>query len=367
LSPRYHIPDPLPWAQIASPLAAAEDTLARLDERLAKSPIRAGWIARTHFTDACASLWLEGELVHLEDLVLHDAGMDIRAPTHELTRAHAVLRAPRRLAAADPNWGLTPAGLAGLRNRGGEGGRNSGASATDAAADEDEGLLPAVGDQAPIADALAAIDAAVARTQRTLAGAPDRQAADPLLYDLDWDEDARLADWQRVVQQTPALPPVLAAAITLAAWTEIEPLQHTPWLGCLLASALLRGRGKTRAHLACLNTGLRALPRERRQARDRTTRLVVGLEAIAMAADAGRKDHDRWVAARTLLERKLAGRRTTSRLPALIDYVMSRPIVSAGMIAAALGITPRAAQDLVADLGLREATGRGRYRAWGVI
>jgi HTH DNA binding domain len=94
---------------------------------------------------------------------------------------------------------------------------------------------------------------------------------------------------------------------------------------------------------------------------------VVGLEAIAMAADAGRKDHDRWVAARTLLERKLADRRTTSRLPALIDYVMSRPIVSARMIAAALGITPRAAQDLVADLGLREATGRGRYRAWGVI
>jgi hypothetical protein len=363
----YLISDPLPWPQLAGPLAAAVDSLARLDERLAKSPIRAGWIARTHFTDACASLWLEGELVHLEDLVLHDAGMDIRAPTHELTRAHAVLRARRRLAAADPNWGLTPAGLAGLRNRGGEGGRNSGASATDAAADEDEGLLPAVGDQAPLADAFAAIDAAVARTQRTLAGAPARQAADPLLYDLDWDEDARLADWQRVVQQTRALPPVLAAAITLAAWTAIEPLQHAPWLGCLLASALLRGRGKTRAHLACLNTGLRALPRERRQARDRTTRLVVGLEAIAMAADAGRKDHDRWVAARTLLERKLADRRTTSRLPALIDYVMSRPIVSARMIAAALGITPRAAQDLVADLGLREATGRGRYRAWGVI
>src|SRR3954468_17058087 len=113
----YLISEPLPWPQLAGPLAAAEDSLARLDERLAKSPIRAGWIARTHFTDACASLWLEGELVHLEDLVLHDAGMDIRAPTHELTRAHAVLRARRRLAAADPNWGLTPAGLAGLRNR----------------------------------------------------------------------------------------------------------------------------------------------------------------------------------------------------------------------------------------------------------
>src|SRR5260221_12370548 len=56
----YQIPDPLPWAQLAGPLAAAEDALARLDERLAKSPIRDGWVARTHYTDACASLWLEG-------------------------------------------------------------------------------------------------------------------------------------------------------------------------------------------------------------------------------------------------------------------------------------------------------------------
>lgn len=34
--------------------------------------------------DACASLWIDGELVHLEDVVLHDATKDIRAPTHEL-------------------------------------------------------------------------------------------------------------------------------------------------------------------------------------------------------------------------------------------------------------------------------------------
>src|ERR1700730_607734 len=67
-----------------------------------------------------ACLWLEGELVHLDDLVLHDAHMDIRAPTHELTRAHAVLRARRRIADAKPDWALSPAGLAGLRGRGGQ-------------------------------------------------------------------------------------------------------------------------------------------------------------------------------------------------------------------------------------------------------
>src|SRR3982751_4125721 len=101
----------------AGPLAAAEDALRRLEERLGQSPIRAGWISRTHFLDACASLWLEGELVHLEDLVLHDAGMDIRSPTHELTRARTVLRARRRIAEAKPDWALSPAGLAKLRGR----------------------------------------------------------------------------------------------------------------------------------------------------------------------------------------------------------------------------------------------------------
>ena len=54
-------------------------------------------------------------------------------------------------------------------------------------------------------------------------------------------------------------------------------------------------------------------------------------------------------------------------LPALIDLVLARPLLSAGMVAAELGLTARAAQDLVADLGLREITGRGRYRAWSIL
>ena len=117
----YALPDPLPWAALAASLAAAEDLLARLDERLRGSPIREGWIARTHFADSCASLWLDGDLVPLEDLVLHDAHRDIHAPTRALIQAQAVLRARRRIAAADPGWALTPAGLAILRGRAGEG------------------------------------------------------------------------------------------------------------------------------------------------------------------------------------------------------------------------------------------------------
>ena len=91
--------------------------MSRLDERLRVSPIREGWIARTHFVDACASVWIDGELVHIEDLVLHDASMDIRTPTRELIRTHSVLRARRRIFLETPQWALSSSGLNALIGR----------------------------------------------------------------------------------------------------------------------------------------------------------------------------------------------------------------------------------------------------------
>ncbi len=347
--------------------------MARLDERLARSPIRDGWIERTHFSDAADSLWVAGELVHIEDLVLHDAHMDIRAPTHEITRAHAILRARRRVAESEPGWALSPIGLETLRSRSrgvqtllqGEGGPPR-------IGDDEEDYIEAAewdagGDQDALAEELAAIDTILASSARVLAGNGRRDERDPLVYDSDWDEDERLAEWSAAVEPTADFPPILAATIVLDAWEAIEPLQHAAWLGQILTAALLRDRGKTRAHLFCLNTGLRAIPREKRRASNRERRLVAVIEAIGAAAERGLQDHDRWLLARRQLERKLVGRRSTSKLPGLIELVMARPVVSAGMIAKELSITSRAAQNLVAELGIRETTGRGRYRAWGVF
>ncbi|MBB3649733.1 hypothetical protein FHX14_005974 [Rhizobium sp. BK619] len=89
--------------------------LTRLDERIARSLVGAGWIERQSFADACASLWIDGELVHLEDLVLHDATRDIRTPTHELTIARDVLRTRRRIAGQSPDWTLSAEGIRTLR------------------------------------------------------------------------------------------------------------------------------------------------------------------------------------------------------------------------------------------------------------
>jgi hypothetical protein len=297
--------------------------------------------------------------------------MDVRAPTHEITRAHAVLRARRRIAEADPGWALTVAGLDALRGKtpGTPDGQGRGPVAEQDDDDPDFDRRRLVDDdELDLADEFAAIEAAVARSERFLAGATSAGVnRDPLVYEPDWDEDARLEEWRAAVDQTKGLPPVLAAAIALDAWETLEPLQNASWLGQLLASALLRARAKTRAHLLCLNSGLQIVSRARRRSKNSGARLIALIDSFAAAAEKGMQDHDRWILARRQLERKLVGRRSTSKLPGLIDFVMSRPIVSAGMIARELAITARAAQDLVAELGLREATGKGRYRAWGIL
>jgi len=45
-----------------------------------------------HFADACAYLWIAGELVHLEDLVLHDAGHDVLERAGHINSAGRYLR-----------------------------------------------------------------------------------------------------------------------------------------------------------------------------------------------------------------------------------------------------------------------------------
>lgn len=383
---RYDIPDSIPQPLLSATIEA-EDRLARLDERAGRHAVADGFRERGQFFDAVGALWVAGELVHVEDLVLHDAHMDVRAPTHEMTIAHSVLRARRRIWLSDPDWALAPAGLAVLRGEQSGLGALPGEEVRGGAAepgDENDPSTEGEDDDNPLSLEFAEIDAAIARSQRLLdeqlAGrgesgseAPERpSASEPtgqmgLLFDDEWDEAARLEAWRSLIPAADRLPACLGAAILFDAWEQIEPLRRQHWLGGLLVGAYLRARGKVTSHLLGFHIGLKTIRHERRRSREQEVRLRAFVEALVLTGDLGLKELDRLFLAKTQMEMRVRDRRSNSSLPALIELLLSRPIVSAGLVARHVGVTQRGALNLVRELGAKEMTGRGRYRGWGIL
>lgn len=318
-------------------------------------------------------MWVAGELVHVEDLVLHDADRDVRSPTHEITIAHSILRARRRIAAAEANWATSRAGIAGLI-----GGR----ATTKKDGELGEGrqsTLPGTGaspnEHDDFAAELAEIDAVLERSTRLLNSSDERNmvrsealtVGELIIRDPEWDEESKLSEWTTILHQVENLPVTLGAVLLWDAWENLEPLQRQHWLGAQLVNSYLRARRKISSHLFGLNVGLRTITRERRRSRDRTVRLLGGLEALAGGAELAMKEIIRLAQVREQLDRKLRAKRSSSSLPDLVELLMAQPLVSSSMIVKDLKISHRAALNLIAELGVREVTGRGSFRAWSIL
>jgi hypothetical protein len=370
VSRTYALPG-LPWETIAGRLEPITISILRFDARLEASGLSAGWQSRCDMTEAVRALLLDGHLVDVGDLVLHDAGMDVRHPTHELTRAAAALRARRTALAKKAPWPLSIDGLAALRGIGPVAEEASvRAKSKKADPEDDEAYPPYANDADPWKAHFAEIDALLDRTSKVLAGeTPLPKSRSHLVYDPDVDEAEAEDLWLDVVQRTAPWPAIAAAAVAWNAWLDLNLYTRQPWLGLIMAAAILRARGLTSCLLP-LAAGFKQ-SRFRPQGREGASEKLEGFcqvleEALAIA----HKDLDRLILARQLMSRVTAKTRSNSKLPELVDLFLSRPLVTVPLGAKLLKVTPKAVDLMLAQLGgalPRELTGRTRYRAWGIV
>lgn len=325
----YHLPDHVPWDAVVRSWERAEAGIAGLDARLSVNPLRAGWSGHSHVEDACARLAQDGALVTREDLVLRDGFMDIRYGSQELGQAHHVLRARRMLLRRRPSWALTQEGIDTLLER-----------------------------RPPKLEADGAGQGG------------DDDADDVLLEASRREAGTHYGGWLEVAQDAlRRYPAMIAAALAWDAWRALRPLGRGTWLGSLLIGSLLRLRRKTRHHLLTFNIGLQRLHYRPLATHPLERRLAGALDAMAEAAERGLALLERLEQAQERLAVVLQGRRSTSHLPEVIDLVLSRPLVSVPMVVKELKVSRKSATHLIDEVRphLRELTGRGRYRAWGVV
>lgn len=322
-------------------LARAEDVVSRVDARAQTCAFADGWAARIDFNEAYAWGWVTGEIVDMEDLVLHDAQMDARLPDQALRATHAVVRARRKARRAGPEL-QSAHGAAWVAGRRGDAPMN----------------IPSPPDLAqPNAEAEAQdLIAELARALRTLS---QGETADP---------DEAVAEWLTWSRGLPErAPPLLRAAAAIEGWRLVNPLPRQTFVGAIMVAQGLKLSERTRSCLLGLETARRThFQPPRGFLAPIPVRLAYWLKIMAMGAEAGLAELKRLELARQVVLRRIGDRRANDRAGDLLELLLARPLVSAPMAAEHLGVTAHSARRLLSGLGasVMEVSGRSRYRAW---
>jgi hypothetical protein len=403
-------------ADLARPIEAATLALVRIDERLVRSErvLADGVRARFHLFEAQALAQLAGELASLEDLVLHDAGMDVRAPSTGVVRAQRILDERRNLARRAPEAVLAPEALSRLIGVAAESEQvkarddqtGPAAAAVSAAArpavsgpwdmpkpfaedglwpdpdesddgdglglPDDEGEALASNSSRAATGDLAAIDVLLARTSRLIGTfeGPPPESATLRLRDPDYGASSRLMAWLDALKAAEDAPAVLATAIAIDAWLALEPAERGGEVGFALAATILRQRDIAAHHLPALGLGYRKGRFRWSPHQAQGVRLAGLIEAMQGSATLADSDLKRLTLAREVMGRRCEGRRGNSKLPQLVDLFMASRLVTVQMATEKLKVTQQAVEVMLKELGPslpRELTGRKRYRAWGIV
>lgn len=322
-------------------LARAEDLVSRVDARAQTCAFAEGWAARIDFSEAHAWGWVSGEIVDMEDLVLHDAEMDARLPDQMLRATYGVVRARRkaRRAGAELQSAQGAAWLAGRRG------------------EAPYGAPPLPDPSEPSSERQARdLVAELVHQLRTLSRG---ETADP---------DEAIAEWAAWSHGLPErAPALLRAAAAVEGWRLVNPLPRQNFVGGVMVAQALKLSGRTRSCLLGFETARRThLQPPWGFMAPIPARLAYWLRIMAVGAEAGLAEMKRLELARQVVLRKIGDRRANDRAGDLLDLLLARPLVSAPMAAEHLGVAAHSARRLLSGLGssLIEVSGRSRYRAW---
>lgn len=331
--------------------------LIRLDERVRRSSpeLASGFKSRCDFYEAQAV----ARVVHLEDVVLHDANTDVRIPTDEILAASRALVRRRELAKASKAKCADPEYLAKITDL-------------------------------PLTDFLATESVASLATQSPGSNVLDELAQDDLTSDTPTKDDlaAAMGDLDslnvkltikaanpasgsiaELLHEIAPLPPFLGGILLLDHWF-YQAGETISDSGPLLLGAHWKASGLMTAHSPSIARGLwKSRNRWQRQV-ETEERITSLLAAFTELAKLGHADLDRLTLAGEVMLNKVPSRGRHIKLLEMIAVFVELPVVSNAILIKPLKISKQAVDYLLAQLGSalpRELTGRERYRAWGVL